>query len=157
MSRELIGLASPPRAWEFEGRTYLVHKLRMRDAATLRAWIGDHLPHPLDVARRHIEGLPVEMAKHVWDRALKAARDWPPALGSVDGRRMLDSPEGQAMVLYVLLSRTVSGMTIDDARALADRMDDEDWERLWGLISPGETGDPKAAGATTRTGVPTPN
>lgn len=146
-----------PRPVRIAGREYLVPKFTPRMLGRISAWLETRTPNPKDVARRHIEGLPDGIARHIWDVACREARDWPPSFGNDEGRRLLQSPEGQSQILFVLLSRTVAGFTMEQADALADEMSDDEFSEVMRAAgaeyAPPRIGgdDPKAGGAGATT------
>jgi hypothetical protein len=150
---------SQPRPIVLDGVQYPVPRLRPSLVGELGAWLKEAVPNPRDEARRHMAGLPDDVAKHVWTLAVEEARHWPPTLFSERGTELLLTTfEGQVRLVHALLRRGVAGFTLDAARDLADRLDQEDFERLFEAALPGEVGDPKApaAGTTATTPTPTP-
>jgi hypothetical protein len=143
MALDYARATGAPRTVTLAGRDYRVHKIRPRDLGELEAWFKDVTPDPRVEARKFMEGLPDAVAKHMWDRALEDARGWPPRLDSDAGSDLMSTPEGQARSLWLILRRGLPGMTLDEARDLADAISREDYEEVIALARPGDPGDPK--------------
>jgi hypothetical protein len=151
MGEGLASVVDAARAWTVDGVDYRVSKFRLRDWGELEAWLADQLPDPWTVARKHMEGLPPEVQKHIWDRACaEGEAHWPPSFADPRARRVILGPEGQAFYVYLALRRTTGGMDLARARDVADRMGAGDLERLMALVQPG---DPDAPKAPTTTGA----
>jgi hypothetical protein len=149
MAEGLAKATDATRTWTVDGVDYRVRKFRLRDWGEIEAWLADHVPDPWTIARRHMEGLPPDVAKHIWDRACADGEaNWPPSFDDPRARRLLLSPEGQTYYIFLALRRTVAGMTVERAREVADRLDDGDFERLMELTRPGDPEAPKAATPT---------
>lgn len=149
---DLIQATNPTRTLTLGGKDYRVPKIGPREFGELQQWLADRTPNPKDEARKYMDGLPEAVQIHMWDKALDAARSWPPQL-SGDPRaieRILTDPSGQATLLFVVLRKTTPGITIEEAGRIAEGMDFDDFGNLWATVMP-ESDGPKAPAAETTT------
>lgn len=119
------------------GMSRPVAELRLRDLADLQGWLADQAPHPLrDVPPERLDPEP-ETRRARLQAAWKAARDWPPRLGSEDAAALLESPAGRVAFVAVCLRRCDPSVTAEDAATVAAAMDAAEWANLrrvaWGL------------------------
>ncbi len=135
------------------GKEYAVSKLRPRDIGTIEAWFKDVTPNPKKEARQHMEGLPDAVAMHIWDEALKEAKDWPPGFDSDAGQKLLLTDEGQARILHICLKRGFADgqFTLEQARDLAEQLDADAIFEVLKLASPGDPDDPLVRSPATMT------
>lgn len=95
--------AGEPRLVSIGGEERLASKLRVRDVARLESWME-------------------LVASVVPEEDILPDEPWPPTLGSPSGSRLLGTSEGLAMVVFCSLRQLAPGLTIDDARELAQEM-----------------------------------
>lgn len=128
---------------------YRVGKIGPRDKGDLEAYIKSQVPDPRLLAKELCAGLPDAVAIEVWRDLSMEAANWPPDLASRVGNKILiETWEGNAQLLYVILRRHNANFTIDDARAFT-KNDDELAEQAFFMSLPEPTFDPKAQPATT--------
>jgi hypothetical protein len=113
-----------------------VQELRLRDLADIQGWLADQVPHPL-------AGLPPAWADpdpdtrraRLW-AAWRAARDWPPRLGTAAAADVLATPEGLVLFTLVCLRRCDDQVDATSAASIAAGMAPEEWASLrrvaWG-------------------------
>lgn len=147
MSEDFARATNAPREIELDGKTFRVSKLTPRDLGELQSYLKTACPDPRQEALKFMEGQPEAVAKIIWVQACQDAQDWPPSIDSKKGQELLATAEGIAHSLHTLLGKHQPAFSKEDAAALAEHIDLADLERLFGLVSPGETGDLKAAGA----------
>lgn len=129
--------------------SYRVGKIGPRDKGDLEAYIKSQVPDPRLMAKELCAGLPDAVAIEVWRDLHSEAQSWPPDLASTIGNKILmETWEGNAQLLYVILRRHNGGFTLQDARALT-KNDDELAARAFFMSLPEPTFDPKAQPATT--------
>lgn len=87
----LIGL--PELSVEIRGRLYQFSELPIDSLARLQAWVKANVPHPLDVVKGHLDGLPDGDRRYLLDQARIDARSWPPVVGTAAGAAALLSTE----------------------------------------------------------------
>lgn len=133
-----------PRTVTLDGRQYPVGKLRPADLGRIQAWFKEVVPNPLAEAKRFGEGLNDEVAKHLFTLAWEDAKNWPPQFGSDQATNLLCGPDGQAFFLHLVIGRHLPSFTLEDAQALTQRIDLDEFLAVQRLAAPGETGDPKA-------------
>lgn len=115
---------------ELAGEQFKAGELCLGDLATLQSWLRQAAPHPLaDVPPVWAEPEPQTRRGRLL-AAWQAAKTWPPLLGSDDDRPYLDSPEGRAVFLVLVLGKWDEAFTAEDATSLAARMGPSDWDRL---------------------------
>ena len=141
MADDLTGLFGTARSFELGGVTYKVTKLKLKDIAEINQWLKEQIPDPRIAARKYMEGLPEAVACHVWDQACR--EPWPTKLGSPEAGEAMQTYEGIALLLHLVLRRCQPSLTRDQAGDLAQLMTPDKFGDLITLISPGEPGDPK--------------
>lgn len=139
-----------------DGKEYRVGKLRPVDLGRLQAWLKTKVPNPLELVRPHMDGLPDEVAKHVWTLAYEEFKRWPPQFGDEATIDLLVGAEGQAEFLLVALGRYLPGFTRADAEQLVERIELDDFMAVMALAMPGAVGDPKAPAKAAQDDSPTP-
>jgi hypothetical protein len=85
--------------------------------AALQRWITEHVPHPLDALRGHLDGLPPAVAASLAENARQESRHWPPQVGTAAGTAaLLGTEPGQVEALYWGLQLHHPETTRDKAR-----------------------------------------
>lgn len=123
-----------PEHWTANGRTYAVRPLAPAAVQELEQLIRRTAPDPLDRVKRVVEGMPPDLAKHVWDQQTRDLPPWPPEMGSQEATMTLLSPEGQAITIYHATRKHHPEMTREKAAELAESIDPEDFLELLRLI-----------------------
>lgn len=127
------------------GVTYRVPKLTPAILGRINAWLKDQVPNPKDRARERMAGLPDAVALAIWRDAVEEAKDWPPTFGTPKGDAYLMQFDGVTQILFVLLSVTVPGFTIDQARAIVNAIGAEGVNHILSLAG-SELREPVRAG-----------
>lgn len=148
MGNDYARATSQPRTVTLDGRDYRVSKLSPAIVGEIEAWLRERAPNPRAEAKAYMEGLPVEVQKHIWSEACIEAKSWPPSMDDDEGKRLLYlTAEGQARLLFAFLRRHAADFTLEKARDLAERVDQGDIGRVIEASSTEEIGDlrdPKA-------------
>jgi hypothetical protein len=138
---------SAPRQWKAGGKSYPVSRLSALAVSELMNLIRDTIPDPRAEARKHMEGLPPETAKMVWESMTtevvpvvdaqgnvageqRVPIAWPPSPTSPAAMMAIISREGQSILIYHALRRHMGGFTRDDAARLVDEIDDDEFGQL---------------------------
>lgn len=107
-----------------DGQEYRVGHLTYDDWGELIAWIKAHVPSPLAVLKSaDLSGLEESHRKELLTIAFAEARNWPPRTGSAAWFRALDTPDGHAELLRVILGKFQPAITTERCKALAPRVD----------------------------------
>jgi predicted Zn-dependent peptidase len=145
MADDFARATGAPVSLVLAGKEYLVYKLRPRDLGELEAWLKSVTPDPRLEVVKLIKDVPEEVGKHMWDTACAEAREnWPPRFDTADGERLLSTPEGEARIVFQILKRGLPGLTLEQARDLAEALSAEDVAALTRAAGPGDPGDPKS-------------
>mgnify|MGYP000090023875 CR=1 FL=1 len=90
------------------GARRLVWPLRLRDFASLQAWLKTRVPCPLDAALEEIDskGLQGRARQRRLAEAFEACEVWPPRQGSDAGDALLGSADGVIYFLTVVADRS---------------------------------------------------
>lgn len=113
----------------FGGRRVAAGPLRLRQLATLQAWLRDVVPHPLAApgARAELARLdPPGRAARAAELLREGAR-WPVRLFTAAADTFLDTPEGRAVLAEVGLAEHNPGVPAAD---LAARATEAEWVAL---------------------------
>lgn len=152
--------------WQAGGKTWTVRQLSPFALQEILNLLKAAVPDPRLEAKRLIEGMPPDLARHVWDEQMAHAEPWPPTLETEAGKRVICSPDGMACVIYHALRKSHGGFTRDQAAALAEEVDFTEYAELLKLAFPqvererdddGVEGRPTAAPAPKRTPEPGPD
>ncbi len=141
------------------GRSLRVRALQQFEWGTLAQYLADHVPSPLEVARRNLDRCPGLSRQDRSAILYEAAQEpWPPRAYSPAWRKALDRAPDQDGITAVLLQTMIPddlNPGIDRA-AIRDALTLDDFGRLFGACNgfdpePDGEGDddPKARGATT--------
>lgn len=135
--------------------TYDVYPLTLADWGDLQAWVETQLPDPFAIARE-------QMTSGAWSQkqqefllrvAAEIASKPKPRLGSPEADAIVNTPAGQAEILYLSIRRGRPGFSRADATDLYARMMDADLLAASIATTAGMVvGDPKGSA----TGTPTP-
>lgn len=127
---------------------YRVGKISPRDKGDLESYIKSQSPDPRLMAKELCAGLTDAVAIEVWRDLSMEAANWPPGLESRIGNKVImETWEGNAQLLWVVLRRHNGNFTIEDARRLT-KIDDEVAARALMLSIPENTFDPKSQPVT---------
>jgi hypothetical protein len=141
-----------PRFITIGEKEYRVGKYGPRDIGDLEAWLKTQVPDPRLKARTLCEGLPDAVALEIWRDLSMEAASWPPSIDSRQGNKLLiETWEGNAMVVWVSLRRHNGGFTLEDAKRLT-KDDDSLATQVVTLSQPEPDWSPKAVPET----MPTP-
>ncbi len=145
------------------GITYRQSPLSAIDLGKLEAWVKSQFPDPVATGKRLAEGLPLELAREVIERAQDQANNPRWCLGTTAASQMLRSVSGMIELLTLTLAKHHPDLKRSDIEQIvADitNSQDEDLEDVADRAEsvalaqdpnapPLETfGDPKAVGAT---------
>lgn len=130
MSHDISRASGAPVEVELDGKTYKVGELRLRELGMLQSWIESRVPHPVRALAPHLEGLPSDVQIALLESARKESANWPPRIGTAEGAAVLDTPEGEREILWVLLSRHQPSMTRDEVNILADSLPLAEFRRV---------------------------
>lgn len=134
-----------PNHITLSGVTYRVAKQGPRIYGELQQFLKGHVPDPRLKAREIIRDLPDAVALRIWQDFQDEARDWPPALYSLEGNMILTTTlEGATQVVYSLLRKHNAEITMDRARAIAEDMTTDQVNELIRLSMPEPDFDPKS-------------
>jgi hypothetical protein len=116
--------------------SYKAGPLTLGDMAVLQSWLRMAADHPLDdLPPAPLDRTPGTRRARLL-AAWQAAKSWPPVVGSGDEGPWLDTPEGRAVFLVLVLGRYDDTFKAENAESLAASMTPEDWARLrriaWG-------------------------
>jgi hypothetical protein len=138
-------LTAAPIEVAFGTRTYRIGALKMREFGLLQRWIRDHAERPTVAAERLVAVSPPEEHRRIRKEAVIAERDWPPAVGSEDGNRvLLGDPEGQAYFVRVMLAKYRPDITEAEVDEVLAGLSPEDFGILVAVAFGEDRTDPKA-------------
>lgn len=129
--------------------------------ARLQAWINEHVPHPLEAIRGHLDGLPDAVAADLADRARREATSWPPEVGTPEAAGvLLGSTSGQVAALQEGLLVHHPDATREDAdrlyrtlrREVARSKDERRVRRIYATIFGTATADDDAEVSAPKNG-----
>jgi len=140
-------LTAAPKDIAFGDRTFKVGALKMRELGLLQRWIRDHAVRPTVKAKAEAELLDPADRRELMKQAVFAEREWPPAIGSAEGNRMLlTDPDGQRRFLAVMLGK-YQALTDTDIDAVLAGVSEEDFGVLVAIAFGEDDLDPEQARA----------
>lgn len=148
MAEDYAKHCNSPRSIELDGTEYELQKASPRDIGDILAWIKSQTTNPKELARDLMQGFSDAVQIEIW--RTQAAIEWPPDFGSREGQELLNSSEGMARVLYLVLRRCRPAFTLEAARTLSGRIGFDQYLKVQAMLHPGEVGDPKALAQTSR-------
>lgn len=151
MPRDVIPAAKP---WQVGETTWMARRLSPMALQEMVNVLRAKTPDPKLEAKKLIEGLPPEVAKHVWDSAMRDAPPWPPTLDSEAGKAALCSRDGMACVIYHALRKSHGNFTREQAAELADRIDFDEFGDLLAIVMPAGDDDGEGAAEARPTAAP---
>lgn len=119
------------------GKYYRAGPLTLGDLATLQSWLRQAAGDPVrDLSPPLLDRQPATRRRRLVE-AWRALKEWPPIVGSDADGTWLNSPEGRAVFLVLVLGRYEDEFKAEDAEDLTERMSPDDWSRLrrlaWGV------------------------
>jgi hypothetical protein len=124
MSDDYAKATAAPGFIAISGRDYRVGKFGPRDVGDFEAWIKTQVPDPRLMARELCAGLPDAVALEVWRDLSAEAASWPPGVDSREGNKLLmQTWEGNALLVWVSLRRHNADFTLEQARQLTKNDD----------------------------------
>jgi hypothetical protein len=148
MSDDFSKATASPSVISLAGKEYKLGKFGPRDLGDLQAYIKDAVPDPRLMARELCAGLPDAVALAIWTDLSREAQDWPPAIESARGDRILMMTYGGAVrVLWVALRRH-NRFDEKDAEELAKLVTQDELNEVVRRSFPEATFDPKSTAAT---------
>jgi hypothetical protein len=114
-------------AWErsIGGRTWRFTPLTLGDWAMLEQRLLESRPEPLEIAKRHLEGLSPDLQRELFDVALvESTRRRRATVAEL--LEFADSPSGLALSVWLSLRRAHPELTEGEAQALLERLADEE-------------------------------
>ena len=111
----------------------------------MQAWLEANVPHPLDVLRPRLEGLPEAVQVKLAEMAYEDARRWPPSIDDDASWTYFTMGRGRPYFVYLVLSKANPQVTEQEAARLSERMDPETFTRLGMLASGKDPDDPKTS------------
>lgn len=124
MGSRITQLIPTARTLTVGGREFQVREARLSDLAALQAWVDSKTPDPLDGVwddAHDPEKADARRDRALYD-ALGSAGDGPPEYASDEGRRLLCTPEGVGVFLFLALGRGNPDLTLADVADVAGAM-----------------------------------
>ena len=146
-------LTSAPVSVKFGSRTLQVGALKLRELGVLQRFIRETVPKPTVAAKAMLEFYPPEEHRELLKNAAlaEANGEWPPAVGTAEGNRvLLGSPEGQRCLVAVMLRKYQPEMTEGEVDDILGGMNEEDFYVLFNIGFGEDGADPEALRAATR-------
>lgn len=164
---DLAEASNQPIPVALAGREYPARCLSAREWGEMQAWFKRACPSNTETTARAIvaaesrgEPWPPELRRLALDVAADKDRHWPPRVGTAAWLAEVDAAEGgPAEFVYCVLSRTVPGLTRDDAARIADGAAGVELAALASVAFRGKLPDPfrsAPAPAATAAGEPSP-
>lgn len=127
-----------PQPWTACGATYPVMRLTPVAIEELQNLVRARVPNPRVEAAKAIQGLDPEVAKYIYDDMVKSAGPWPPPFGDPRATAVLMTAEARTLVIYHACRKHNNGFDREKAAALADQVDQREFQELMALIQPAE-------------------